>query len=512
MSISNSVPSAQSNQDYPGDVLIALERSNGVGLREQLERELRGAVQDGRLAPGAALPPSRQLAQELGVSRTVVVEAYGHLVADGYLDARQGSGTRVRAVGGAKTPRPAARAVRKPIAAFVGGLPDPACFPRREWQRHYRAALSELPDPALAYPGPHGALALRAALSSYLRRVRGVVSVPERMLVTTGFTQALVLVCRALRARGVTAMAVEDPCFGFHRHAIAAAGLEPVPVPVDDEGMIVGRLAEENVGAVLVAPAHSYPSGAVMSAERRGQIVAWARERDALVVEDDYDAEFRYDRTAVGALQGLAPDRVAYAGCASKSLTPALRLGWIAPPDWLADLAREKLFDDMGSGLLEQLALARLVESGGFTRHLRRVRPVYRRRRDAALDAIASFLPGAAIRGVEAGLHVYVELPAACDERRLVDAAREGGVLVEGGAWHWADEAAAPPSLVIGYGSMGEPAIRRGIALLGEPYAELMSRRARPRRRAARAAPSARAGDSRPGPRPPSARRTARPR
>jgi GntR family transcriptional regulator / MocR family aminotransferase len=266
----------------------------------------------------------------------------------------------------------------------------------------------------------------------------------------------------------VTAMALEDPCCGFLRHSIAAAGLEPVPVPVDEHGILVDRLAEQRVGAVLVAPAHSYPSGAVLSASRRAQMVEWARHNEALIVEDDYDAEFRYDRTAVGALQGLAPDRVAYAGCASKTLTPALRLGWIAPPDWLAgDIAREKLFDDMGTGLLEQLALARLIESGGFTRHLRRVRPIYRRRRDAALDAIARFLPGATTAGVEAGLHVHLTLPPGCDEAGIVDAARGKGVLVEGGAWHWADSASAPPSLVIGYGSVSEPAIRRGLSVLG---------------------------------------------
>jgi GntR family transcriptional regulator/MocR family aminotransferase len=470
--MSNAVRATQTN-GFPSDVLVALGAPGTRGLRGQLERALRGAVQDGRLAPGTALPPSRALAADLGVSRTVVVEAYGQLIADGYLEARQGSGTRVREVATTTPLRPALPADPAPIARFIGGLPDPAHFPRREWQRHYRAALEELPDPALGYPGPHGAMPLRTALSSYLGRVRGVVGVPEQMLVTTGFTQALVLICRALRARGVQAMAVEDPCFGFHREAIAAAGLRPVPVAMDEDGIDVDRLGEHRVGAVLVAPAHSYPSGAVLSSARRAQLVAWARRHDALIVEDDYDAEFRYDRTAVGALQGLAPDRVAYAGCASKTLTPALRLGWIAPPAWLADdLAREKVFDDMGSGLLEQLALARLIETGGFTRHLRRVRPVYRARRDAVLRAIAAQLPEATTRGVEAGLHVHVGLPGWCDERQLVDGARDSGVLVEGGAWHWADHASAPPSLVIGYGAMSESRIRRGLSVLGGLLAE----------------------------------------
>jgi GntR family transcriptional regulator/MocR family aminotransferase len=230
----------------------------------------------------------------------------------------------------------------------------------------------------------------------------------------------------------------------------------------------VAQLAACDAGAVLVAPAHSYPAGAVLSPERRHELVAWARRRDALIVEDDYDAEFRYDRAPVGALQGLAPEHVAYAGCASKALTPALRLGWLAAPAALAgELAHQKAFDDMGSALLEQLALARLLDGGGFARHLRRVRPVYRARRDATLAALAEHVPGARPRGVAAGLHVYVELPAGSDEAAVVDAARAQGVLIEGAAWHWAQPASAPPALVLGYGSLAEPAIRRGLALLG---------------------------------------------
>jgi GntR family transcriptional regulator/MocR family aminotransferase len=451
------------------ELFVTLDRRRGRSLRAQLERELRRAIQDGRLAAGDRLPPSRALAGDLGVARSVVVEAYGQLAADGYLEGRQGSGTRVRAVAAERPPPRPADAGPAPTAAFVGGLPDPALFPRREWQRHYRAALDALPDRELAYPGPHGAPALRAALASYLGRVRGVATAPERLLVTTGFTQALVLVCRALKSRGVEAMAVEDPCFGFHREAIAVAGLRPVPVAVDEQGLDVARLAAHDVGAVLVAPAHSYPAGAVLSPARRHALVAWARRRDALIVEDDYDAEFRYDRAPVGALQGLAPEHVAYAGCASKSLSPALRLGWVSAPATLAgELAHQKAFDDMGSALLEQLALARLLDGGGFARHLRRVRPVYRARRDATLAALAEHVPGAVPRGIAAGLHVYVELPPGSDEAAVVGAARARGVLVEGAAWHWADAASAPAALVLGYGSLGEPAIRRGLAVLGE--------------------------------------------
>jgi GntR family transcriptional regulator/MocR family aminotransferase len=247
-----------------------------------------------------------------------------------------------------------------------------------------------------------------------------------------------------------------------------------VAIPVDEHGIDVQRLAEHDVGAVLVAPAHSYPTGAVLSAARRGALVAWAREYDALIVEDDYDAEFRYDRAPIGALQGLAPEHVIYAGCASKTLTPALRLGWVAAPAALVDeLVREKVFDDMGTALLEQLALARFIDAGGFARHLRRVRPIYRARRDAAVSALSRLLPGAVATGVAAGLHIYVKLPRWCDERRLVDSARERGVFVEGAAWHWAHPKSAPPALVLGYGTMSEPGIQRGLEILGSIYKSL---------------------------------------
>jgi GntR family transcriptional regulator/MocR family aminotransferase len=460
------VPRKQTNDDgFPADLLVELDRRAGRSLSEQLERELRDAIQLGRLEAGAPLPASRTLASELGVSRSTVVEAYGRLTADGYLDARQGAGTYVRAT--------VARAPAAPPAAapagdrMLGGLPDPALFDRRAWLRHYRAALAAVPDAQLGYPGPSGAPALRAALTAYLGRVRGVATDREHVLVTTGFTQALVLTCRALARRGARRVAVEDPCFGLHRHAIAMTGLEPVPVPVDDDGLDIGRLPDSDVAAVLVAPAHSYPLGTVLGARRRHGLIAWARRCDAWIIEDDYDAEFRYDRTPIGALQGLAPDRVIYAGGASKTLTPALRLGWMAVPSELAaPLQAEKLFDDMGSGLLDQLALARFLDAGDFARHLRRVRPVYRRRRDTALRALAAALPTARPGGVAAGLHVHVALAPGTDEASLIAAAHRRGAFVEGAAWHWADPESAPPGIVVGYSGLGEPALRRAIGRL----------------------------------------------
>ncbi len=473
MSRSNAIVCEQTNPrdpGFPADILLSLDRSERRGLREQLQQQLRLAIQDGRLSAGTVLPPSRLLAHDLGIARSVVVDVYEQLAGDGYLRARQGSGTCVLPVAAPERRTEPPAAPHRTIG-FFGGLPDPALFPRAEWLRHYRAALNDVPNATLAYPGPLGVPALRDALADYLGRVRGVVATPDRTLICGGVSQSIVLLCRALRSRGIRAIAVEEPGFGLHRQCISAAGLRVVPIPVDRDGLQVSRLAQHNVGALLAAPSHSYPTGAVLSAPRRAALIAWAHDNDGLIIEDDYDAEFRYDRAPIGALQGLAPERVAYTGTVSKTLSPALRLGWIVLPRRLVDdVAQQKLLDDMGSTVFEQHTLARFIESGGFTRHLRRVRPVYRRRRTATLHAVATALPGALPGGVAAGLHMYVQLPSWCDEHRLVETARERGLFIEGANWHWSIPDSAPPALVLGYGANTEATIAKGLAALGSIY------------------------------------------
>jgi GntR family transcriptional regulator/MocR family aminotransferase len=482
---------------FPSDLLIDVRSGDGGNLRERLEAGLRGAIQTGRLPPGSPLPPTRVLADELAISRSVVAEAYGNLKADGYVMARVGVGTRVSAAArhdwpddaggiprerfrqpdfelawlarpGFQTPRRPRPAEGSPSIRLFGGLPDPALFPRTSWSRHYRAALAEVPDPEFTYPNVLGAPDLRRALAAYLGRVRGVATDPTRMVICSGFTQGLVMVCRALRRSGAKRVAVEDPCFAHHRVAISMTGVEPVPISADPVGLDPTALPSD-VAAVLVAPAHSYPSGGTLDADRRRALIGWAHNTGAIVIEDDYDAEFRYDRQPIGALQGLGPERVVYIGCASKTVTPALRLGWLAAPADLIDaLEREKLYDDMGSNLLDQLAFASFVDRGDFARHLRRVRPIYRARRDATIEALERHLPKGRWQGEAAGLHVHVLLPDAVNELELAAAAYERGVLVEDGAWHWARPGEAPPSIVLGYGSVTESNIKRGIAILGE--------------------------------------------
>ncbi len=459
------------------DLFIDLPREGGGPLRRRLERELREAVQAGRLLPGTALPSTRVLAAQLGVSRGMIVEAYAQLVAEGYLSTRQGAATVVaaRALAGlAAQPRaPGIRAGPPPRYDFRYGTPDLSAFPRTAWLAAGARALRGLPDARLGYGDPRGEIELREALAAYLGRARGVVADPERLLVTGGTRLGMSLVWSVLRAAGATRVAVENPGWTAQRDTARDAGLEPVPVDVDEQGPCVDELAALGVAAVVVTPAHQCPTGAVLAPERRAALLRWAHDRDALVVEDDYDAEYRYDRDPVGALQGMAPGHVVYAGSASKTLAPALRMGWLLLPPALAiPAADRRCAHDRGEALLTQLTLADLISSGELDRHLRRMRRRYRSRRDALVAAIASALPGARVEGIAAGLHALIRLPAGADEDATVHAAGERGIALDGLAGFAFDGAAggtrqpSPPSLVIGYGNLAEPAIARGIAEL----------------------------------------------
>jgi GntR family transcriptional regulator / MocR family aminotransferase len=451
------------------DLLLPLERGDGP-LHARLERALREAIRSGRLVPGTALPSTRALARELGVSRGVVFEAYGQLAAEGYLVARQGAATRVAERRAAPQRRGRqAWAVTPGQYDLMPGRPDLAAFPRDVWLAAWRRALRSAPDPLLGYADPLGPVGLRDALSAYLGRARAVAPDPQRTVVTCGVTQGIALVSRVLAGEGHRTMAVEDPGFHLHRLTVERAGLRPVGVPVDAEGLDVAALARSGARAVLITPAHQMPTGVVLSPGRRAELLAWAAEVDGLVIEDDYDAEYRFDRGPVGALQGLDPERVVYAGSASKALANALRLGWLVVPERLVrSLGWERIAADGGGPVLDQLALADLLERGEIDRHLRRTRRLYRARRDAMLAAIDEHLPGAAVGGVAAGLHVLIRLPDGVPERRVLEEARAGGVAIHGLSQLRVARDDLPPGLVAGYAHLAEPAIVRAVAALGE--------------------------------------------
>jgi GntR family transcriptional regulator / MocR family aminotransferase len=454
-------------------LLVALDRDDELPLHEQIERALREQIRAGRLAAGSPLPSTRGLASELGVSRGVVTEAYGQLTAEGYLATRQGAPVRVaRAVRAAPARPPASSLVESFSYNFHPGLPDLAGFPREGWLRSLRAALRNSPLDSLGYPDPRGAPALREALAGYLGRVRGADAEPEHILVCTGFTQALSLLCRALRAHGVERIALEDPGWHSHRLIVEQTGMEVVAVPVDEHGLVVDALARTDAAAVVVTPAHQFPTGAVLAPERRMALIEWAEE-ERLIVEDDYDSEYRYDRVAVGALQGLAPEQVAHIGSASKRLAPGMRLGWMLAPSWLTwELTVGKAIEDGGSEIVSQLALADLINRGELDRHVRRTRLLYERRREALLAALARWLPDTIPGRANAGLFELVRLPEHVDEPALVRAAAERGVGVEGLALH-TFATNGPPGVLLGYANLSEPAIEQGVRLLGEAYEQV---------------------------------------
>jgi GntR family transcriptional regulator/MocR family aminotransferase len=358
---------------------------------------------------------------------------------------------------------------------FHPGLPDLAGFPRERWLRSLRTAWQTAPLAAVGYSDPRGVPQLRTALADYLTRVRGVDADVETMLVCTGFMQGFSMLCRWLREQDVGAIAVEDP--GWHTHRLIAehSGLRTIPIPVDEEGLRVADLAASDASVVVVTPAHQFPTGRVLSSERRAALIEWAQEGERLIVEDDYDSELRHDRAALGALQGLAPERVLHIGSASKRLVPGMRLGWMLTPSWLGwPLISTKAIEDGGSEVIGQLALCDFIERGELDRHIRRMRARYRQRRETLLDALARRLPQARAGDGAAGLYELVTLPETVSEPALLSNAARRGVGIEGLSQHrFAD--GGPPGVILGYGNLAEPALDHGVQLIADTLAEMQA-------------------------------------
>ncbi len=449
-------------------LLLELDRS--APLRAQVEGRLRAAIQTGRLVAGERMPSSRALAAHLRLSRGVIQDCYAQLQAEGYLTSRGGSATRVASTVAARTTpaaTPAAAAAPPPLADFASGVPDLGLAPRADWAWAVREVCRSAPNSEFDYGDPRGAAVLRDVLASYLRRVRAVDAAAGQVVVCGGFAQGLGIVLRALGRTGLTRVAFEDPgSVATITRTAVAAGASAVPVPVDELGIDVTALAASGARVVVLTPAHQWPTGVVLAASRRHELVAWARAHDAIIVEDDYDAEFRYDREPVGSLQGLAPDRVVALGTVSKSLAPALRLGWAVAPPALADaVATEKQIADRGTPNLDQLALATLISSGRYDRHLRRMRAEYSTRRDALVAALA---PHCRVTGLAAGFHAVAHLPPGADEHAVVAAALARGVGVYGMSTYRSTRATDPPQLVLGFGNTGPRAIEAGIAAIAD--------------------------------------------
>ncbi|MCX5194875.1 PLP-dependent aminotransferase family protein [Streptomyces sp. NBC_00249] len=445
---------------FGADLHLDLTAAAGTrGLRAALTEALREAARSGRLTPGTRLPSSRSFAADLGIARNTVAEAYAELVAEGWLTARQGSGTRVaerarprRPAGTARAHRPARRG---PAYSLVPGTPDLSGFPRTAWLTAARRALAVAPDAAFGYAvDARGRVELREALAGYLARARGVYTDPDRIVLCAGFVHALTLLGQVLKGRRVREVAVEGYGLDIHRQLLEGAGLRTRPLPLDEAGARTGDLAAlgPRTGAVLLTPAHQFPTGVALTPQRRAAAVDWARSSGGLILEDDYDGEFRYDRQPVGALQGLDPDRVVYLGTASKSLAPGLRMGWmVLPPDLVDEVLEAKGRIDWTSSAVEQLTLAEFLTSGAYDRHVRGMRLRYRRRRDELVAALAGRVP---VSGIAAGLHAVLDLPAGT-ERSVIQAAAWQDLALEGLARYRHPASTMPPreALVVGYGT-----------------------------------------------------------
>ncbi len=477
---------SSTNLSPVSELLIALDRAGGEALHHQIEASIRERIRSGALPGGVALPASRALAAVLGVSRGVVVEAYAQLVAEGYLTSRRGGYTQVapaaaeprRADGGAasSSPPPARAAAprpSRPAVDFGYGRANVSAFPRAAWLRSVRRVLTEAPDERLGYLDGRGAVELRAALAAYLNRVRGTLADPDTIVITNGYAQAVSLLMGVLAARGARTLAVEDPSASDDARPIAAAlGLDVVSVPVGEDGVRVDAVSELRADALVLTPSHQWPTGGVLAPEARAAVLGWAQRTGALVIEDDYDAEYRYDRAPVGAMQGLDPDHVAYAGTASKTLAPGFRLGWLVlPRDLAAPFAEAKLLADRGSPILDQLTFADFLTRGEFDRHLRRMRPVYRSRRDALLAALGRDLPELEPAGIAAGLHLVAWLPDDLDEAAAIQAAADAGVQLAGVTPYRLSP--GRPGLLFGYSDLSERAIADGIGRLARAIAGL---------------------------------------
>ncbi|MPZ81629.1 MAG: aminotransferase class I/II-fold pyridoxal phosphate-dependent enzyme [Actinophytocola sp.] len=447
---------------------------HGRRLHDRLAHALRTTIRGGRLAEGAAVPPSRALAEELGISRWVVTEAYGQLVAEGYLSARVGSATRVSwtpdTSPGTAPPRPhTPRAPAVPPIRYdlAPGLPDLRAFPRRRWADAVRAVTGSAVHYDLGLPHPAGHAVPRTTVAQYLRRSRGADAHAASVFVCAGVTDGLVRTCRALRAEGIADLAVEDPGWGRLRDAATSAGLRVHPVPVDHDGLRVDDLARTPARTVVVGAAHQFPTGTVLSPARRAQLVRWAREVDGFVIEDDYDAEFRYDHHPVAVMQGMDPSRVFLLSSVSKTLSPALGLGWLVAPAAMTPALRAANPVAAAPPVLDQLALATFIDRGWYDAHLRAARRRFRSRRDVLVRTLGAQVPQGRVAGTAAGLHILLHLPNDTDTSATVRAAATNGLQLND-----LDDYRTKPSteraLVLGYGNISDTEIPPAVALLRE--------------------------------------------
>jgi GntR family transcriptional regulator/MocR family aminotransferase len=465
------------------DIQLNLDRSRRLALSSQIAHAIRDAIFSQQLAPGTRLPPTRELAKRLQVARMVVVEAYDWLASDGYVETRPGSGTFVapqlsshpnQARPSGEPPRRTDLLPDEPIQVdFRPGLPALDLFPRKSWNKTLTHALERAEASQLGYGPVEGLPRLRRLIAAYAARARGLPLRPDQVIITVGAAQAFDLLLRSLAP--IDQVIVENPGSEPINRLLQLEGIQAVPVPVDARGLSIEHLPSGAAAPRLafVMPSHQYPTGWTMSLERRIQLLAWAEQTGATLIEDDYDSEFRYDRQppiALAALDSL--QRVAYVGTFSKTMFPGLRMGYcILPEHLIARVLDLKWFSDRCVPVVEQLALADWLESGQLERHIRKMRAVYAKRRGVLAAKLAEcFGETVRVMGVHAGMHVLAAVDLGLTEQQLIARAMRCGVRVYPASPCYLDAAPPQPEIILGFGQLTEAAIAVGVETLARAW------------------------------------------
>ena len=453
---------------------IELVRQGELPIKRQVYEALKNHITSGRLKAGEALPSTRELAQALHLSRSTVCESYEMLLAEGYLISRQGAPTVVADnLRVEKLPDPLPREatpLRVFEADFHTGSPDLDLLPKYLWQQMMRRALEEMPLSGYGYSGPQGLEALRQEIADWLFRGRGLAVHPDDIFITAGATHALHLAADLL-CEGGRPLLVEDPCHTGMLRTFLNKGCPAVPVPVDEQGMRTDDLPKAaSAFAVYVTPSHQFPLGGILPAARRAALIRYAREKDIYVIEDDYDSEFRYGGEPVAPLYAMDPQRVIYVGTFSKTLFPALRIGFVLLPRNLQKRWRIlRTHTDVQNPPFEQTALVMLLRTRKLDRHIQKMRKVYGQRRQALLDALKiSFGSGWQPWGDAAGLHLAIQFPGMRFDDAFHKACLEHNVYITPVERHCIQKGSHLDKLLLGYGHMTPEEIQHGVSLLAQ--------------------------------------------
>ncbi|MDZ5471428.1 PLP-dependent aminotransferase family protein [Bacillus sp. 31A1R] len=454
-----------------------IDRSNDKTLTQQVYEQLRQFILNGDMKKDEKLPSTRELASSLGVSRNIVLEVYDQLVAEGYLIVRPRAGTFV-APGSLFQTSGSKESLQKEefihnknqdIIDFRAATPAMDHFPRKTWGRLAKDICFDVPDMIFGYQSSDGLPELKEEISRYILRSRGVVCQPHQIMITSGATQALSLITEILM-RDNQNVAVEDPVTDEMRTIFSYRGAHLCPIPVDDKGIQPEFLSEESPpGFVFVLPSHQFPMGVTLTIQRRIQLIEYARRCNSYIVEDDYDSEFTYEGTPVHSVQGLDPERVIYVGTFSKILSPALRIGYIVLPTGLVDEFKKlKWYTDRHHPSLEQLILTRFIREGYLDRHIRKMKRIYKQRREALVNSLKRHFPGCTILGHAAGMHLVAEFPNVSFTQQIIDWVCKHGVKIYSAEQYSLLKGSHENKIVLGYGSLSVEVIEEGVRRIKE--------------------------------------------